>query len=809
MRRRTLVTLLALVVLIALAAIAPQTPLGRAWLLGRARAALQSSGIVLDYHDATGNPWTGVHLDDASVRAPGLELRVSSLDVRYFLPSLLTGELPLSVTMDGVRGSVDVTALTRAGRSASPAGLPVTPVLQELTVSDASLTVQQVPYTLPSGAVSNIRIRQRGDTLELQAHLRTADGSADGRGVLDLAGGSFDGEVTRADVTLARHWFPGAAGGTVSGPLHVGSDGIHGDFTLRDGSLDAIGLKPTNIHGAVRLRYPLITAKLQGTVLGGAVQADGTVNIAARHWEAHGQGSPQLAAAAAWLGRGQLPAADQMPLTGSAATTLDVAGWTGVHVSGTAHGSGALAGLPLAGLASNFSYDSQRGVTVQATGVVAQGPTVVTVASGPAGTRIEANAKQMAPLPGQRVDAQFQVELTAKGAGGTLRLTDHASLPDRQAVVSLEAGLNRDGWQGVVQGSDGLGGRLEGALALAAGSLSGELRVHTLTLPGLTSPIDAGLRADGPLTALPLTLTLGVGAPVTVGLAGETLEADLSGHVNAVLEGARLRQIRAALGPLTASGELRLAPLSGTLGLELAPTAVRGPVTARLSLAQGTIDIGPNGLQPHGTLDVGTVLAGPLTFRPGPLELTPGNGSGAGLVATSKNGHMTVEVGAGGAQATLAGMSFALAGLPVTADGSVRLPFGTAGNAGAATTRSAAPLAALRPDLTLHNGDAALTLRPNDGNLALELTAPAGGRLGPFSLTQPLHLSGEADLTAAHADLTGALGAFRCPPQPIGRRAGCAPRRVPARDLSDSTRRSRHRAGASPARCRWHRSVRR
>ena len=119
---------------------------------------------------------------------------------------------------------------------------------------------------------------------------------------------------------------------------------------------------------------------------------------------------------------------------------------------------------------------------------------------------------------------------------------------------------------------------------------------------------------------------------------------------------------------------------------------------------------------------------------------------------------MVVEVGAEGAQATLSRMSLTLAGLPVTADGSVGLPFGTAGNAGAATTRSATALAALRPDLTLHNGDAALTLRPSDGSLALELIAPAGGRLGPFSLARPLHLSGEADLTAAHADLTGALG---------------------------------------------------
>jgi len=746
MRRRTLVPLLALAAVIALAAIIPQTPPGRAWLLTRVQSALRASGITLTYRSATGDPWSGLHLDGAGVRAPGVDVRVASLDVGYFLPSLLTGELPLAVTLSGVRGSVDVKAFTKAG--AGGGGFPVTPVLQELTVSDASVTVQQVPYTIPSGAVSDIRIRQRGTALDLQAHLRTADGSADARGVLDLTGPSFDGQVTHADVTLARHWFPGASGGSVSGPLHVGSDGIRGDFTLQGGSLAAIGLKPSNIHGTVALRYPLITANLRGDVLSGSVQAEGTVNIASHHWEAHGTGTPRLASAAAWLGRGQLAGVDRLPLTGTAHTTLDVSGWTEVHVSGTARGDGSLAGLPLTDLTSDYTYDTRRGVTVRAGGGVAHGNVNVTVASGPGGTRVDAEGRQMAVLPGQRVDARLQVQLTDRGAGGHLHVTDHARLPDRNATLSLDAGLNRDGWQGVLQGNDDLGARLEGAVALAGGKVSGELRAHDLALPGLTSPVDASLRADGPVASLPLTLTLGGSQPVTAGLLGATLDTDMAGNVHAVLEGGRIRRIRGTLGPATVSGNLDLAPLHGTLGVALAPTALRGPVTARLAVVDGTLAIDASGVRPSGTLRLGTVAAGPLSFRTGPLTVGPGTSPDTRLEASSADGKVRVALGGGEIRANLARFAMTAAGVDLTADGTLALPLAP----------GAGVLAALRPDLTVRSGAATLRIRPRRGALALDVAAPPGSRFGALELSQAVHLAGQADLGTLHASLRGALG---------------------------------------------------
>jgi hypothetical protein len=745
MRRRTLATLLALAGLIALVAIVPQTPPGRAWLLGRVRGALQGSGIHLAYQSSSGNPWTGVRLADARVDAPGLRVSAATVAVHYFLPSLITGDLPLSVTLHGVRGSIDVAKLGalsggRAGR------LPITPVLQELSVSDASVTVQQVPYTIPSGAVSDIRVHQRGSSLELQAHIQTADGTANASGVLDLNGPSFDGSVEQADVTLARHWFPGASGGTFSGPIHVGADGIRGDFTLRNGSLHAIGLAPTGIHGHVELRYPLVTADLQGTALGGPVHAQGTVNVAARHWEAHAQGSPQLLTAAAWLGRSSLPATVRLPLAGSADTTLDVSGWTEVHLTGTAAGSGRLGPLPLTSLQSDFTYDSRRGVTVQATGEVSGGSTVVTATSGPAGTRFDAKADQVSLAPGQRLDAVVQVQQTATGLGGHLKATDHATLPDRHASVTLDAGLNSDGWQGVVQGSDDLGATLEGAVALSGSHLSGELRAHDLSLPGVTGPINVALRADGAVSALPLTATLGGTTPITAGLGGETLGADLSGRVHATLEGTRLRDLQASLGPLSLGGAIDLAPFQGTLSVHLGATPLRGPVTALLAVDKAALDFGPSGVRPSGTVDVGTVRVGPVAVAPGPLTLAGGAPQGPAVRLASRDGGLTLDLAGGALRATLSSFPVVVAGRSVTVDGGVQAPL------------AADILSAIQPDLSVRSGTATLTLRPATNGIATHLSVPSGEPLGPVTLARALVLDGTADPSKRTASLTGTLG---------------------------------------------------
>ncbi|MEJ2218882.1 MAG: hypothetical protein P8099_20040, partial [Gemmatimonadota bacterium] len=492
MRQRTLAALLALTAVAALVAVLPRTPPGRAWLLGRLTAALQRSGISLDFTSSAGNPWTGVQLEGARLDAPGVQLRARSVKVHYFLPSLISGELPLAINLDGVRGSLDASRLT--GGLTGGHGLPIRPRLQDLTVSDASVTVQQVPYTIPSGAVSHVHIQQHGSSLDIQAQLSTVDGSADATGTLDLNGPTFDGQIIRADVALARHWFRGVTAGTVSGPIHAGSDGVSADLVLQGGALNAIGLRPHDVHGTVELRYPLIRADVEGQVLGGDVRAQGVINIAARQWTAHAHGGPTLIAIADWLGRHSLASGTTLPFDGAATATIDASGWRSVHLAGSAGGSGAFVGLPLAGLQADFRYDSDAGVRVQGTGRVAGGAAVVTVASVPHGTRIEATAKQLSPLPGQSVDVSAQLAFAASGATGTVHAVDHGTVLTRVVSLTLDAGLDSDGWQAAVRGRDQAGAVLDGAVALSRGRVSGELRARQLHLPGTAYPVSASVR---------------------------------------------------------------------------------------------------------------------------------------------------------------------------------------------------------------------------------------------------------------------------------------------------------------------------
>ncbi len=744
MRRRALVPLLALAAVVAAVALLPQTPVGRGWLLDRLRSGLQGSGIELDVHASRGNPWRGLALEGVRVKAPGVDVTAAAVDVRYFLPSLLAGELPLSVSVRGLRGSLDLRALRDAGGAGAPS-LPVVPVLQELTVSDAALTVEKVPYTLPDGAVTDIRIRQRGSSLDLQAHLRTADGSADASGVLDLSGPRFDGQVSRADVTLARHWFPGAGGGIVTGPLHIGPDGIHGDFTLRGGSLDAIGLTPGDIHGLVELRYPLIHADLQGSALGGPVAVQGTVNIAARQWQAHATGTPQLQRAMAWIFRDST-AALPVELSGGASTTIDASGWTHIALTGSADGSGSVEGLPVDQLQADFSYDTQRGVSVQATTRLAGGSAAVTVASGPDGTRVEGDVRQVVPLAGHSVDGSLQLLLGASGGSGSLHLSDALSVAGRAATVTVEAGLNSDGWQAVIQGSDAEGARLEGALALNAGGLSGEVRAHDLRLPHLSEPATFTLRADGPTTALPLTLGITAPAPLGVSAGPEVLATDLRGQLTATLQGGVLRSLHGALGPLTVAGELALAPLQGTLTADLPATPITGPVRADLSLTGVRIDVGGGAVGVSGGLDLGTVTAGPLALTPGRWTLSAPTDGSSGVTAATASGAVRLRVLATGLAAQLSGLPVGVWGRPGTLTGSATLPFGTD------------PLDGARGSLTGSLDGATVALRAGPGPWGVDVTAPAGTTVGPIRLAEAVQASGSFDPHALAGRVAGTLG---------------------------------------------------
>ena len=748
MRRRTLVPVLVLILALAALVVLPRTGLVRGWVLTRVQGALEGAGIDLTWQDAGGDLWRGVTLHGAELAMQGADVTVHDLGVEWFLPSLITGELPLSVTLDGVRGNVDVNdlGLSGGGAGGGGGGLPIRPRLRSLTLNDARLEVQNVPYTLPSASLHDVTIEPNGDQLDLGATLTTPDGSATVEGTLDVQAGSFDGTVVRADARLARNWWEGADAGVVSGALHVGKGGIRGDFALRGGALHALDLQPHDIHGNVRLRFPLLTADVRGTVLGGAVHASGTVNVAARRWDAQGSGGAQLLEAADWLARGRL--GSDFPLSGSATVTLTAHGWSDVHVSGSAHGAGTLAGLPVDDLAGSFTVDSGSGVAARATAEVAGGPVIATVDTTPAGIGVHVDGSDLAPVAGASADARLDLVMGAQSSG-TMRFDARAAFAARTVSATLDAGLDADGWQGFVSASDERGETAQGALVFAGGSLTGQLAAKGVTLPGVRGEHSIGVRVDGPPTRLPFTVLLGERPGAVHPASGPVgVDADLTGSVSGVLAGTRLERLDGALGPLHLGGSATLAPVTAELDLRLDRVALTGPVSANLSVPSAHLSVAAGGVSATGTVDLGTVRAGPLAADLGRLQARFGTSGGPRLHVEGARGAMTLDLTRAEVQAHVSDLPITLAGEGGTLAGTLVVPTGAPD----------AMLAGLEPDLTLTAPNAELRVRRVGGRIGADVSAQPGLALGPLTLAQRATLTATLDADSGGAAVVGRVG---------------------------------------------------
>src|SRR5690554_5507772 len=232
-RRRAAIIAIVAVAVLALLAFLPAFPPVRAYLVARVTAALEGSGVHVTYSRAEGNPWRGVTLRDAAVEGPGLDVTVDRLRVGYFLPSLIGGELPLDIEVDGARGSLDVSRfLTGAAGGPGAAPGPIVVRLRRLSLDDVAVDVEELPFTLPDANVSDLQVTQRGTALDLAATVTTADGSAAFTGRFDTLTGAFDALIDRADATLARQWWRGVTAGEVTGTLRVRGGAITGSFDV-------------------------------------------------------------------------------------------------------------------------------------------------------------------------------------------------------------------------------------------------------------------------------------------------------------------------------------------------------------------------------------------------------------------------------------------------------------------------------------------------------------------------------------------------------------------------------------------------
>ena len=206
MSRRVLLTSALVALLLGLVVLAPGFPPVRNALLQRAATMLASEGVTLSYQGATGNAWRHVQLLNATLEGHGATVTVDSLEFAYHLPSLLGGELPLSVRASGVTGDFDLAGAEQlladavADRGGSHIGVRV--VLQDVEFSDVVLSAENVPYTLPDLTLSDISVTPEPGALNWSARVSTEHGGVSARGRLAVPSYDLTGTITSGDVTL-------------------------------------------------------------------------------------------------------------------------------------------------------------------------------------------------------------------------------------------------------------------------------------------------------------------------------------------------------------------------------------------------------------------------------------------------------------------------------------------------------------------------------------------------------------------------------------------------------------------------------
>lgn len=765
MPRRTLITAAIVTLLLGVLALAPAVPLVRNGLLGFVLRGLERQGFQVAYSSSAGNLWRDVTLSGVTAHGPGVDVEVDRLKLDYFLPSLLGGELPLDVGVDGARGVLDLAELTSsvapsAPATSAPAGGGLRVRLGHVSLTGIELSASQAPFTLPNASVSDLSVVDEDGDLRLAGTITTSEGALRASGLLDLDTLDFTGVVHEADVRLARHWWPGAESGTVSGTFRVLGGQVLGDLQIDGGAVNDLGLKATDVRGTARLAFPIITAELAGQALGGPVKATGTVNVAAQNFAVNAAATPQLETAAAWLLRSTTPAGPPVPITGNADVTLEVAGWTSVEVKGSATGSGILAGLDLSALTTRFSVSQGGALRVDASADLAGGPVRVTVAPG-------ARDVPALQIRSERIDlAGLDLGGLAEGVdpGGTLTgLTLDMSLgrtPTARlqtawsgevmgagTTANVDARLDADGWQAFVDGSTEAfaaagGAEFAGALVMANERIEGGVNVSNVALPGLTQPVTLSGRATGAPDALDLVLDLAADEPLQPDLAaaGVTLDTDLRGQARARLANGALGPVTGRFGPL--SVELTLAPGAPTAAeaasgagatppaiggsWTLADVAVAAPGGARglVRVDRGRFELQGGAVRAEGEVTLAGASVGPITspVTRAAVRFTLDDAPGAAWALRGSGEHVALSVGSG------APLSLTLADLPVGVSGTV----GTALLSGAVRV-------------------------PEAGGYELDAHVAAGGELAGFRLPAALSLAGTL---TPDLDLLHAVGSF-------------------------------------------------
>src|SRR5690625_2592228 len=398
LRRWILPALLTLPLLLIL--LLPATGPGRNWLLSQVQGFVANTGYTLEYDTASGYAWRGVTLHDAQIIGPGADIAVERLEVSYFLPGLLGGELPFSAFIEGVSGELDTSQLELP--EGGGGGPSIVPRLRELGVERVALDVGGVPWDLPDLSVTDVSLGQDAGRIIFAGTLLTPLGSGSLEGAVNDGFDEVQAVVQDASLSLVNHWWPHVEAGTASGRLAYNAEtGFYADLQLQNGEVLFQNFHATRVSGPVRFDGGLVNASLTGNIMGGRAQVEAQVNVPAENWQASGTGNAGLAQLLATFAP-ELPVDAQ--LSGDARYELSGSGWDQFTLSGSGRGSGeaSVSGIPvdLAELETEFNWNSSRGLTMTLLGVANSGTFTTSVTPEEGAAQEVILALQGVALPG-------------------------------------------------------------------------------------------------------------------------------------------------------------------------------------------------------------------------------------------------------------------------------------------------------------------------------------------------------------------------------------------------------------------------
>ena len=774
MPRRPLLTLLALAALVTVAVLAPRTQVGRDFVLTRVQIAAEEAGWSLRWREAAGDPWRSLELRGLEVVGPGVDAIAGYARVTWFAPGLLTGELPLWIEVRNADVALDPGGF---GGLSGGGGAPlIRPELRDVDLSGLRLRVGGAAYRLPDLSIDDLTVSGGAEALQASGRLSTPEGGLTLDASVDPSGPSFRADVRELDVRLARFWWSDVEAGVATGRVaYAPESGFTAELEVEGGAFEVAGWRVDDVAGPVTLRDALVEADLSGATLGGPVAATGRVDLANRTWSASARATPDLAATMRWAGGPGWP--EELLPQGDALVTATASGWRDVTIDASARADGALDGRPVALTTETARYASASGLRIVASGQALGARLDVDVAgaargaSGLTPVRTEATVVGGSYGPAREVRGEVAV-VTGDGppravlaATGALAGGSDAEAPPL-GTAEVDGELVDGALTLFVTGRPEIGGRLEGAVTLDAGRLSGGGRL-TDAGPLAGEPVALRVALDGRLDALALDATLEGEAPWRPATWTFAPDLDLRGTASTVLRSGRLEDLVASLGPLRLAGELALAPGDdpGSLTGRLEPVRVAaGGAGARVEVRDLTlVPWTDEGLRLDGSVRA-TDLALPgavLDDVVGTLQVRlPVLGTGEAMVPSARLASGTLSAAWTGDQLRLdaTGHPATVAGARAPLDAEVRL-------------RTPEPLASLRGTARAETPSPADPAQPTTPSVALRASADddgwnvdarlsAGVVLAGTTLPGPAQATARLPLDGTMGDLTIGLGSL-------------------------------------------------